>query len=129
MLKNIVGAFALMLFAATSAYANHEGPYIIGEIKEIGVTPACHEKDDMLSVLNMLPNIQALVQQLKRLREAEKCGIFFGSPKILGQIGPDKNDNDGMPWRVVHVEYITPDNVEEQAYLLVWGTETPVLQP
>jgi len=129
MQKNIFRVLSLVLLLAVPfvqpAYANHEGTYIVGEVKEIEGAPGCIEKGDMVMVFNRLPDTKEMVQVFQRLRSEKKCGLFVGTAKIIGQIGNDVRDNEDTPWRIVHIQYLL-NNVPTESYLLTWGTETSV---
>ena len=125
--KSIAFLFISIFCIAAPAYANHEGPYVVGEIKNVQGIEGCMGREDMLSVFHKLPDRLALVAEFNRLVAEKKCGIFTGSAKIIGQLEKDVLDNQDAPWRIIQIEYYGTDALFE-GYLIAWGTENIVIR-
>ena len=128
MLRKSIAFLSISILSITApSYANHEGPYVIGEIKNVQGIEGCMGREDMLSVFHKLPDRLALVAEFNRLVAEKKCGTFTGSAKVIGQLEKDVLDSQNAPWRVIQIEYYG-DNALLEGYLIAWGTENIVIR-
>ena len=119
-------SFALGISLISSARADHEGPYVIGETKKIGMLWACVKPKPLQTAFAALPDARVAS---KILSESTECFFIeiLVDVKVIGQIGKDFVDkNSGITYRIVHVKAVR-EKIE--MYLLVYGTETKVVAP
>lgn len=127
-MRKIFAVLALLLFMqASTVLADHEGKYVIGEVKDLSGIGGCLLRNDILTLFKKLPDNRALAVEFDHMRLANKCGIFSGNGRILGQILADVADQNGMLWRIVHIQYFS-DTAGIEAYLITWGTENTVVK-
>jgi hypothetical protein len=120
--------FLLLVLAQTApVFADHEGPYVIGEVKDMSGVAGCLAKDDAIAIFKNLPDVKALALEFDRLRFERKCAFFNGNGRVLGQIHSDVPDNNGVPWRIIHIQYFV-NAAPFEAYLITWGTESIVVK-
>ncbi|TSC62341.1 MAG: hypothetical protein G01um101448_972 [Parcubacteria group bacterium Gr01-1014_48] len=121
----LLGLFAIAL--TSTAFAHHEGVYVVGEIKDVTGVGGCVLKEDILAIFDKLPDTKALALEFERLHGKKKCSLFDGTAQILGQIQNDILDQNGMPWRIIHIQSIVESTLFE-AYLITWGVENIVIK-
>ena len=128
--KFFLAAFILCLAATVSGMplrsTSHEGPYYIGEVKNIAGVEGCLAQEDAESILAKLPDLKAFAAEYDRLRTENKCGVFVGQALIVGQIGVDTTDSENGRWRIVHIQFQNPNMELTHGFLITWGNDAIV---
>ncbi|MBI4121097.1 MAG: hypothetical protein HY457_02490 [Parcubacteria group bacterium] len=102
----VTALFAVLLLSIPQARADHEGPYIVGEEKDLTDTYyfACFEEEVALAALDIFEQFGYNPERLFLFDDV--CGTLSGTVMVVGQIGEDvqvRGTNDVV--RFIHALY------------------------
>ncbi|MBI2108741.1 MAG: hypothetical protein HYT93_00980 [Parcubacteria group bacterium] len=121
----VIAIALLSILKISPALGSHEGPYVIGETKHIKNVWVCTEEKPLQDAVAALPDWDIMLETISESVECFYLSITL-EVRVLGQIGKDKVDENGVLYRIVSVKNPIHNS---NLYLLVMGSETKVISP